>query len=590
VLSPRFRGRSPLYLPSVRHSSLSAVPADIMTNSIESHCISFREIPQTTKLFLTFLEDFDRVARYYGFRPSLAGAEEAAREVRLDPEIRRGVIEVLREQNARFSNEGKLDEATSRNLARLANGAVAVVTGQQVGLFSGPAYSFYKAITAVAYADELSRHGVEAVPVFWVATEDHDLAEINHAAWATHNGVAEFTLPLGETEEGRRVGEIPLGAAITAQVVTAVGTLEGEFSGEVARALRESYTPGDTYGSAYAKLVSRLVSGRGIIFLNPLDPRLHRFAAGVCHRALEEADGLREELIGRSKELERGGFHAQVKVARESTLLFYNVDGIRHPLRQRNQKFYAGRAVFSAEDLRAAIDRAPEDFTPNVLLRPIVQDTLLPTAAYIGGPAEIAYMAQAQILYRRLLGRMPAMLPRASFTVIEPPIARLMKKYGLDFRDLIRGRQELRSKMELKSLPQRLTGRFEKDEKSLRKLLQGYRDPFQKLDGTLNGALGISERKILHQFLKLKAKAGRAEGFRTGVLDRHERILVDQLYPHRGLQERTLSALPWLAAYGPEFLDDLAQLSAVGSSPHDSSGKKAPNAVACAHQHHVLST
>ncbi len=562
-----------------------------MTTSMESHCISFREIPQTTKLFLTFLEDFNRVARYYGFRPSVSGVEEAAQQVSLDANVRQGVIEVLREQNRRLCGDGKLDEAASRNLGRLANGAVAIVTGQQVGLFSGPAYSFYKAVTAVAWADELSRRGIEAVPIFWLATEDHDLAEINHAAWTTRTGLAEFTLPLGETEQGRRVGEIPLGPAITAPVVTAIDTLEGEFSGEVARALRESYTPGDTYGSSYGKLMSRLVSGRGIIFLDPLDSRLHKFAARIYRRALDDSNPIRDELLTRSKELEREGFHAQVKVTRESTLLFYNVDGIRHPLRQRNGKFYAGSGTFSADELRSAIELAPEDFTPNVLLRPIVQDTLLPTAAYIGGPAEIAYMAQAQVLYQRLLGRMPAMLPRASFTIIEQPVARLMKKYGLDFRDVIRGRQRLRSKMELKSLPRALAARFEKDEKYLRKLMQTYRNPFQKLDGTLNGARDISERKILHQFLKLKAKAGRAEGFRTGVLDRHERTLVAQLYPHRGLQERTLSALPWLATYGPEFLDGLAQLSAIGSSPNESSGKQAPpNFVACAHQHHILFT
>jgi bacillithiol biosynthesis cysteine-adding enzyme BshC len=402
--------------------------------------------------------------------------------------------------------------------------------------------------------------------------------------------LAEFALPVGEGEEGRRVGEIKLGEAIAAPVVTAVDTLEGPYAGDVARALRESYAPDETYGSAYAKLMARLVAGRGIVFLDPLDSRLHHFAAGIYRRALDEADALRDALQARSKELERGGFHAQVKVARKSTLLFYNVNGIRHPLRQRDGKYFAGDATFSGDELRVAIEKSPEAFTPNVLLRPVVQDTLLPTAAYIGGPAEIAYMAQAQVVYQRLLGRMPAMLPRASFTIIEPAMARLLKKYGLDFRDMMRGRQHLRARMEVKSLPRGLAKRFEKDEKTLRKLLEGYRKGFEKLDGTLNGALALTERKMLHQFLNLKRKAGRAENFRTGVLDRHERILVDALYPHRGLQERTLSALPWLAAYGPEFLDDLAQLSAIGVSGEAPSASRSLSATPCAHQHHVIYT
>jgi bacillithiol biosynthesis cysteine-adding enzyme BshC len=561
-----------------------------MTTSMETHCISFREIPQTTKLFATFLEDFSRVARYFGHTPSVAGAISASKEVKLDPAVRQGVVEVLREQNQRFGGTATLDPEIARNLERLAHGAVAIVTGQQVGLFTGPAYSFYKAVTAAAYAEQLTRQGIEAVPVFWLATEDHDLAEINHAAWTTRTGLAELALPVGEGEEGRRVGEIPLGAAITAPAVTAVDTLEGPHAADVARALRESYAPDETYGSAHGKLMARLVAGRGIIFLDPLDSRLHHFAAGVYRRALDESDSLRDALLARSKELERGGFHAQVKVARESTLLFYNVDGIRQPLRQRNGKFFAGSATFSGEELRSAIDKTPEAFTPNVLLRPVVQDTLLPTAAYIGGPAEIAYMAQAEVVYKHLLGRMPAIVPRASFTIIEPPIARLLKKYGLDFCDVIRGRQHLRARMEVKSLPRALAKRFEKDEKSLRKLLMAYHKPLERLDGTLTGALGLAERKILHQFLKLKSKAGRAENFRTGVLDRHERMLLDALYPHRGLQERTLSALPWLAAYGPEFLDELAELSAIGASAVAPTDKRSANATPCAHQHHVLFT
>src|ERR1700723_3667126 len=414
-----------------------------MNPSMESHCLSFRDIPQTSKLFSTFLEDFRRVGKYYGHAPSIGGVAAAAKEVEIDPSVRLGVVEVLREQNLKFGGTATLDAAIARSLDRLASGAVAIVTGQQVGLFTGPAYSLYKAITAAACAEELSRRGVDAVPVFWLATEDHDLAEINHAAWTTRTGLAEFILPGNAAEEGRRVGEIALGEAITASVVTAMDTLEGPYAAEVARALRESYTPGDTYGSAFGKLMTRLVAGRGIIFLDPLDSRLHHFASGIYRRAIDDADTLGDELLGRSKELENDGFHAQVKVTRETTLLFYNVNGRRQPLRSRNGDFTVGKTRFSLDELRSAIDKSPEAFSANVLLRPIIQDTLLPTAAYIGGPAEIAYMAQNQIIYKSLLGRMPAIVPRAAFTLVDPLIARVLAKFDLDVRDVFRGPQFL---------------------------------------------------------------------------------------------------------------------------------------------------
>jgi bacillithiol biosynthesis cysteine-adding enzyme BshC len=543
----------------------------VTVTSTESKCISFRDIPHTTPLFETFLEHFDKVAKYYAYPPTLAGLKSSAEKVQLDPEVRRIVVEVLREQNQKFGSSGLAAE----NLDRLANGAVAVVTGQQVGLFGGPAYSVYKAISAAAYARELGKQGIDAVPVFWLATEDHDLAEINHASWVTTKGLQEFALPPIHDAEGRRVGEVGLGDAITALVSRAAESLEGHDSDSVATALRESYSASETYGSAFGKLMARLLPQFGLILLDPLDPRLHQVAAKTYRRALDDSDALRDALIARSKELERGGFHAQVKVARESTLLFYNVNGRRESLRNRNGKFFAGKSQFTLEELHSAIDREPEAFTPNVLLRPIVQDALLPTAAYIGGPAEIAYMAQAEVVYKSLLGRMPAILPRSSFTLIEPPVARLLKKYSLAFEDILAGRQLVRAKMEQTSLPRALAKKFEAHEKSLHKLLAAYRDPLKKLDKTLLGALDSAEKKMLFQFAKLKGKAGRAENLRTGVLDRHERILLDALYPHRDLQERLLGALPFLSAYGPDLVATLADSGAEQSS-------------SCAHQHRVL--
>jgi len=532
-----------------------------MTPPMQSLSLPLSKLPQTTKLFATFLDHFAKVNHYYAHPPTLAGVRESAAQVKIDPATRENVVEILRAQNARFDPSGALDPATAKNLDRLASGAVAIVTGQQVGLFGGPSYSVYKALSALRWADALSSEGIEAVPVFWLATEDHDLAEVNHVFWNSRSGLRRLELASQPADAGHRVGEIPLGEPVRDLVAQALDALEGGEFEWVAGILRESYTPSATYGSAFGNLMARILAGRGIIFLDPLDAGLHRLAAPVYLRAIEDSAAIRDALIARSKELEHGGFHAQVKVARESTLLFATVEGRRQPLRSRNGNFIAGEQSFSREALLAEITRAPENFTPNVLLRPIVQDTLLPTAAYIGGPAEIAYMAQTRIVYDKILGRMPAMLPRAGFTLVEPPIARLMKKYGLDAQELILDRRRLRSRMELAVLPRGLSRRFEKDEKSLRRILASYTASFSRLDKTLLGARDTSERKMLHQFLKLKSRAARAEAFRSGVVDAHERLILDALAPNRSLQERSLCFLPFLAANGPQVLDTLARLS-----------------------------
>jgi uncharacterized protein YllA (UPF0747 family) len=268
-----------------------------------------------------------------------------------------------------------------------------------------------------------------------------------------------------------------------------------------------------------------------------------------------------------------------VKVTRETTLLFHNIDGRREPLRSRNGKFFAGDTELSREQIAATIGSHPDLITPNALLRPVMQDSLLPTAAYIGGPAEVAYFAQSQVVYAKILGRMPAVLPRASFTIVEQPIARFLAQYGLEVRDFLRGSQHVRTQMEQKALPDVLVARFDKGEEEISALLKSYSEPLGRLDATLLDALEVAERKMLYQFSQLKAKVARAENFRSGVLDRHEKILLDALYPNGELQERTLSALPFIAAYGPAFFDDLAALASVAG---------AESARSCVYQHHVL--
>jgi bacillithiol biosynthesis cysteine-adding enzyme BshC len=521
---------------------------------MECHCLAAHELPHTSKLYAAFLTEFERVGRFYAHSPDLAGARAAAKEVKLEPEVRRGMCEVLREQTAAFGGGSDVE----RNVERLAAGAVAVVTGQQVGLFGGPAYSFYKALTAIGLAAELTRSGVEAVPVFWLASEDHDLAEINHCYWFSGGGLQRLELHPEVNAAGRSVGRVPLGGGVGSLVERAAEVLEGESLEWVGAALRASYTPRETFSSASGKLMARLLAGRGLIILDPLDARVHRLASPVFARALSEREGVTSALVARGKELEKAGFHAQVKVTARSTLLFLEVEGQRLALRQNGEQLVAGGAKFSETELQQKLETSPESFSANALLRPVLQDSILPTAAYIGGPAEIAYLAQSQVIYERLLGRMPAVLPRGGFTLVDAHAAKLLSRYGLSVREVMAGRQGARRKMERAALPPSLARQFDKGEKELTVLLRKFRAPLRKLERTLEGALDTAERKMLYQFLNLRGKAGRAENQRTGVLDRHEHTLVEMLYPHHAPQERAHSLLPWLARFGPTLLDELA--------------------------------
>jgi uncharacterized protein YllA (UPF0747 family) len=263
-----------------------------------------------------------------------------------------------------------------------------------------------------------------------------------------------------------------------------------------------------------------------------LSPDLHALAAPLYRSALEHHTELAAGLLARSKALRKRGLHAQVKVTEQTTLLFVDQDRERVPLRARNGDFLLGRRTVSLQDLTGLLEKSPQSFSANVLLRPIMQDLLLSTAAYVAGPAEIAYFAQASVAYRRLLGRMPVMMPRASLTLVEPHVASLLRKYDLELPDLFHGRRSVRAKLEAAMMPPGLARRFAEGEKSLQKILKGLRAPVAKLDSTLAGALETSERKMLYQFSHLQEKVGRALSFRSSVLDGHESVVL--LSPHAG--------------------------------------------------------
>src|ERR1700738_3456178 len=384
------------------------------------------KLPPQSKLFLEYLNNFSKVKTFYAHEPKMSSVTAAARELDFPKERRSTVAASLRVQNSAFG----AGPAVFENLDRLEKGAVAIVSGQQVGLFSGPAYSFYKALTAIQVAKEMTRAGIEAVPVFWMATEDHDVDEVRHVSWFQDGQLKRFEIsPPAEQDAGRPVEKILLGAQIEEQVHEAAELLVKQGSVLLAQFLKESYNRGETYGSAFAKLFARLFSQQGLILLDPLDPALHRVAAPVYRQAIEHRDVLNEKLLRRGKELEAAGFSAQVKVTAKSTLLFYmgcecgdkaQPDGVRKPIATAgNGKFQAGEKQWNTAEVLKAVENAPEDFSPSALLRAVVQDYLLPTVAYIGGPAEIAYFAKSEVVYKQVLGRMPVILPRPDFTLVD---------------------------------------------------------------------------------------------------------------------------------------------------------------------------
>lgn len=504
-------------------------------------------LPHTPPLFADYCANFAKIHAFFPQPPRLPDPKKT--QLNYDRERRENVSTVLEQQNRAWGASSE----TLENIGRLRRGASALVTGQQVGLFGGPLYAFYKALSAIKFAQQVTQAGSDCVPVFWLATEDHDFAEVQSATFfSSAIGLAQLTLDAAG-KPNQPVSDIQLGQKI-APLVEQAADLLGK--GEMANLLRACYTPQENLGSAFARLFSNIFKKFGLIVLDPSHPDLRRIAAPIYQSALDKSDRLVDSLLERGTKLEAAGYEQQVKVTNSSTLLFrINRDGERLPVRRVNGKFLAGTEQLSAQQLHEEIAKHPERFSPNVLLRPVVQDYLLPTVAYVGGPSEIAYFAQANVVYQELLGRVTPILPRFSATLIDAKSRRIMEQYGVTIADIFAGPERLRERLAERHLPQELDSRLEQTRRVLEENLSAIVAELKKLDPTLVEAAERSVAKMEYQLDHLRKKAAHAQLRRQEELRRHADHLSSTIFPSKNLQEREIAAVSFLAQHGSGLLD-----------------------------------
>ena len=511
---------------------------------MEPFCVRQTSIPGTTKLFGDFLYHFDKVATFYGKRFSDEAVwRKAANEISYPDERRSRLVAALGEQNR--------DSASLQKLAQ--SGTVAVVTGQQVGLFGGPAYSIFKALTAVKLAQDLEEQGIPAVPVFWLATEDHDLAEVDHA-WIFNSQASITRVSLsGTPATGGPVGAVPLNGIPLRELRNALGNLP--FAHEVVAHLEASYRAGTSMGSAFREFFQDLVKDLGLLFFDPLLPANRAIAAPFLEQTVEHIAELIPALRQRDKELIKAGYHAQVHVEQDTSLLFLIDNGKRIPLRYKDGRFTAKDRVYAVEELQ----KVSTQLSPNALLRPVMQDYLLPTIAYVGGPSEIAYMAQAEVVYRTLLGRMPVIFPRNSFTLVDEKSAKLLQRYRLTIPKLMGPQDQVEEHISASLVPPAMLEEFRTIRATLDGALSKFRTNLSSFDPTLEQSAQKSTAKIRYQLEKLSRKAAKEAMRRDAQAARGAEYLTNFIYPHRHLQERFYSIVPFLAKYGMDLPQHLLQ-------------------------------
>ncbi len=516
---------------------------------MEPSCVQHSLIPGTSRLFCDYLYNFDRVKTFYPAHFSELGKLiESAKTVQFPDSRREPIVAALRKQNGDSPALAKLSQP----------GTVAVVTGQQVGLFSGPAYTIFKALTAVRLAEYLNQQGIAAVPIFWLATEDHDLAEVDHA-WLFNQDAKPSKVSVTNTvTNGGPVGNVELSTVPLGELRDALGELP--FADQVMDKIAAAYHPGVTLGNAFRAFLQDVLGDFGLLYLDPLAVEVREIAADFVRHAIDGVPELIAALRERNNELAAAGYHAQVLVEEDSSLFFLLTENRRTALRWKDGHFVTKERSYTTAELKAIADRV----SPNALLRPVMQDYLLPTVGYVGGPAETAYLAQSEVLYRSLLGRMPVVFPRNSFTLLDERATKLLMRYNLHVADLFQHQERLKSEIAAKLVPRDLTGRLEGVRSDIASALGGLQQDLRHFDATLESAAKKSSAKILYQVDKLARKTAREALQRDERGTRDAAYLTNLVYPHRHLQERFYSIVPFLAKHGsdlPQKLLDETQLA-----------------------------
>jgi bacillithiol synthase len=463
--------------------------------------------------------------------------------------------------------------AAAAALQALEQGAGVVVTGQQVGLFGGPLYTPYKAATAIARARAATAAGQPHVAIFWLASEDHDFAEIDHTAFPAGKELAQLTY------EHPPIAPIPAGSIVLDDSIEPLVERAAELLGpsDVASILESAYRPGRTFAQAFAEFYSKVFAAQGLVVFDAYSREIHRLGAPVLRAGIERADEFYAALIERGKALEAAGYHQQVTVADQSSLLFLidEQSGARLALKrisasagEPNGLWQAaapsGTLSFSTNELLGILDAAPERISPAALLRPVFQDFLFSTSAQIGGPAEIAYLAQSTVLFERILGRQTPPVPRFSATLIEPSVAHLLRKHEISLEQAFAEEStgSLAQRLAARSMPIETKQKLAAAGNALDAELTSLVDWMQSQDKGLGQSADTAAGKIRYQMNRLRTLAANFQLQRESTLSRHAESIVQAIAPGGVPQERVHGAAYYFARYGLDLAATLCEQAA----------------------------
>ena len=545
---------------SIDHSSVSVNPQPSAQGAGTARiAIDIRRYPGIRRLAGDYAYAFETLASFYEGDPASPGAWQAAIErARAHPRDREAVASVIAAQQQR---RGAPPESRAALEQFRQDGAVAVVTGQQAGAFGGPLYTLLKAVTAIRLAARVRQdHRTPAVAVFWVDSEDHDWEEVASCTVLDADARARTVhLPAPPGAGTVSVGTLPLQDGVAATLDALAEALpQTEFTASLLTRLRTSYRPGVSTSEAFGRWLEFTLGDFGLIVYDAADPAAKAPAREVFVREVQFRGRTAELALGAGEALTRRGYHAQVSAHADGLALF-SLAGGRHPIRFADGAFHAGDKTWTQPELLAEVRGNPAAFSPNVLLRPIVQDTLFPTVAYVAGPNELAYLGQLKPVYGHFGVPMPLMIPRVSATLLDAGGVRFLVKHGVALETLHAQDESVLNRMLEAALPAEVEQAYQAAEAAIGGPMQALVQAVPAIDPTLEGAARSVAGKISHELQGLHTKIIHAAKRRDETLRRQFMRTRAQAFPDGHAQERAIGFVSFLNRYGPGLVDHLVR-------------------------------
>jgi len=521
--------------------------------------IDIRRFPWIRPLVADYAFDHARVADFFAGDPREPRAwREAIARARAQARSRDAIADVVRaQQQARGAPPQAVEAA-----ARLRDPqTVAVVTGQQAGLFGGPLFTLLKALTAIELVERLRvEHGVAAVAVFWIDAEDHDWDEVKSCG-VLDSSLAHRTIAIGDPPGAQvePVARVRLDASIGDALAELAATLpETEFTAPMLETLRTAYDPGVGMADAFGRWMESVLGARGLVVYNSADPAAKPLAAAMFAREIERAGETARLAAGAGAAMESRGYTAQVTPHADTVALFHLNAG-RQPIRIQGDAFLVGDRVESRSALLERVRRAPAEFSPNVLLRPVVQDTLFPTVCYVAGPNELAYLGQLRGVYGAFGVPMPLMYQRGTATLLDSNAARFLVRHDVALEQLQAQDEAVLNQLLASQLPPGVDAAMQDAALLLQERMERLAASVAQVDATLESAARSALGRMQDDLKKLQGKIIQAAKRKDDTLRRQFQHVQAQAFPGGAPQERAVGFVHFLNKYGPVLIDRLLE-------------------------------